>query len=83
MIGIDPGVKGGWAILSEAGNLIAVGPAPVTDGEFCVAGMAAIFQTHQPTHFVIERVNGRGMGCIGSVHYWILLANHLRQIETE
>jgi crossover junction endodeoxyribonuclease RuvC len=60
VLGIDPGVRGGWAVVDATGGLLSAGDLP-TAGEAAremVSGplLAAVVRGFDPTFAVIERV---------------------------
>jgi hypothetical protein len=60
IIGIDPGLVGAWAILTEAGAIVAAGDLPVVgDGArraLSAPLLAAIISRYRPATAVVERV---------------------------
>ena len=60
IVGIDPGLTGGWAVLTQAGAIIDVGDLPVVgDGArraLSAPLLAAIISRHVPSTAIIERV---------------------------
>ena len=60
IVGIDPGLTGGWAVLTQAGAIIDCGDLPVVgDGArraLSAPLLAAIISRHMPSTAVIERV---------------------------
>jgi hypothetical protein len=74
IIGIDPGIIGGWAVLNHSGELVAVGDLPVAgDGaQRMVAGavFAALVTKHSPSTAILERVSAMpGQGVSGMFRF--------------
>jgi Holliday junction resolvasome RuvABC endonuclease subunit len=74
ILGIDPGVVGGWAILNELGALIAVDDLPVAgDGAqrtIAAPQLASILGRYQPTTALVERVGAMpGQGVSSSFKF--------------
>jgi Holliday junction resolvasome RuvABC endonuclease subunit len=74
ILGIDPGVVGGWAVLNELGALIAADDLPVAgDGaQRMIAAplLAHILSRYQPTTATLERVGSTpGQGVSSSFKF--------------
>jgi Holliday junction resolvasome RuvABC endonuclease subunit len=61
VVGIDPGIVGGWAIVTTDGDLLAAGDLPVAGAgaQRMVSGplLRDIVAEHQPSRAVVEQVS--------------------------
>ena len=73
IVGIDPGMAGAIAWLSDDGHLIEVRDLPVAKGEGLMPAVLAVFlreQDRQPVHAFLERVAARpGAGVSGMFNF--------------
>lgn len=78
LLGVDPGLNGGLAVLDERGALVAVGRMPLmrcdladgTKRSRVDAGMVATFaREHAVTQSIIEEVNAFGMGATSAFSF--------------
>jgi crossover junction endodeoxyribonuclease RuvC len=74
LLGIDPGIVGGWAVVNELGGLIAADDLPIAgDGaQRTIAAplLAAVVGRYQPTTATVERVGSMpGQGVSSSFKF--------------
>lgn len=67
ILGVDPGAKGGWALLEEDGSLVRAGRTPVTGDEYDLPAMCKLMDDERPTHVALElvrcmNIHGRPQG---------------------